>query len=207
MLLADLLAQIDFAFQALRGEGGDVQAVVVEDGVEELEAVVVEELGDLVTDQAALLETSDVGLEGQGLIAAGDIEAGDIEFDAGTDAGGSGGSVGAGGQAGFEFQAEAVGEGVALGFLHLDENIFLRIGALGILDGGIDLAEDAEIVELALRVEEVLLAERLAGNFLNFALHDVVAGVIESGDHHLVDEELFAFLDGVVNVFAIGLAG
>ena len=56
LLLADLLAKIDFAFQPLRGEGGDVETVVVEDGVEDLEAVVVEELGNFVTDEAALLQ-------------------------------------------------------------------------------------------------------------------------------------------------------
>ena len=117
------------------------------------------------------------------------------------------GEAGSGGQAGFEFQAEAVGEGVALGFLHLDENIFLRVGALGILDGGIDLAEDAEIVELALSIEKILLAEGLAGRYLNFALHHVVAGVHRVRDHHLVDEKLFALLDGVGDIFAVGLAG
>ena len=84
---------------------------------------------------------------------------------------------------------------------------FCGVGALGILDGRIDLAEDAEIIELALRIEKVLLAEGLAGSFLNLALHHVVAGVIEPGDHHLVDEELFALLDGVGDVFAVGLAG
>ena len=45
LLLADLLAEIDFAFLPLRGEGGDVQAVVVKDGVEDLEAVLIKSLG------------------------------------------------------------------------------------------------------------------------------------------------------------------
>ena len=111
------------------------------------------------------------------------------------------------GQAGFEFQTEAIGEGVAFGFLHLDQNIFLGVGAVGILHGSIDLAEDAKVVEPALGIKKISLAERLAGNHLNFALHDVVAGVVETCDHHLVDEELFAFLDGVGDVFAVRLAG
>ena len=103
-----------------------------------------------------------------------------------------------------EFQADAVGEGVALGLLHLHQNVFLRVGALGILHGSVDLAEDAEVIELALRIEEILLAERLAGSYLNLALHDVVASMVEPGDQYLVDEELIAFLDGVGNVFAPG---
>ena len=181
--LADLLAQIDFAFQPLRGERGDVQAVVVKDGVEKFEALVVEELGDFVTDKAALLQASDVRLEGQGLVAAAHVEAGNVESYARAHASRTGRGIGAGRQAGFEFQAESVGEGVTLGFLHLNQNIFLRIGAFGILHGGVDLAENAEVIQLALGIEQVLLAERLAGNYLNFALHHEVAGVVEPGDH------------------------
>jgi len=63
LLLADLLAEIDFSFQTLRGEGGDVETVVIEGSVEKLKAVTVEELGDFVTDEAALLEAANVGLE------------------------------------------------------------------------------------------------------------------------------------------------
>ena len=91
-----MLAQINFALPALGGEGGDVETVVVKDGVEKLEAVVVEELGDFVTDEAALLQASDMRLEGQGLVAAADVQAGNIESDAGAYAGGAGGSSGSG---------------------------------------------------------------------------------------------------------------
>ncbi len=87
LLFADLLAEIDFAFLALRGEGGNIQTVVVEDGVEDLEAVLIEELGNLVTDEAALLKASNVGLEGQGLVPASDVEAGNIESNTGAHAG------------------------------------------------------------------------------------------------------------------------
>ena len=90
LLLADLLAEIDFTFLPLRGESGNIQTVVVEDGVEDLEAVVVEELRNFVTNEAALLQASYVGLEGQGLIPAADVEAGDIEPNTGAHAGGAG---------------------------------------------------------------------------------------------------------------------
>ena len=55
-----------------------------------------------------------------------------------------------GGQASCEFDSAAIGEGVTLGFLHLHENIFLRIASLRILNAGVDLIENAEIVELGL---------------------------------------------------------
>ncbi len=202
-----MLPEIDLAFQPLGGESGDVKTVVVKRGVEDLEAVIVEKLGNFIADKTALLKASNVGLEDQSLIPAAHVEAGDIESHAGTDAGGSGRGAGSGGQAGFKFQSEAVGKGVALGFLRLHENVLLRVGAIGILDGSVDLVEDAEVVELTLSLKEVLLAEGLAGNYLNLALHNVVAGVIEPSNHYMVDEELFALMDRVSDVFAVSLAG
>ena len=82
LLLSDLLAKIDLAFQTLRGESGDVETVVVEDGKEELEAVIVEDFGDFITDQTALLEGSNVGLEGEGLVAAAYVETSDVKSNA-----------------------------------------------------------------------------------------------------------------------------
>ena len=102
---------------------------------------------------------------------------------------------------------KAISEGIALGFLQLDKNVLLGIGARGILYGRIDLVEDAEVIEFALRIKKILLAERLAGNFLDLALHDEVARVIEAADNYLVDKELFALLDGKGDVFAVGLSG
>ena len=75
------------------------------------------------------------------------------------------------------------------------------------MDGSIDLTEDAKVVELALGVEEILLAERLSGSDLDFALDDVFAGVVEARDHHMVDEEPFAFVDVKGYVFTAGLGG
>lgn len=203
LLFSDLLAKIDFALETLRRESGDVETVVVEDCEKELEAVTVEDFGDFITDQTALLKASDVGLEDEGLVAAANVEAGDIKSHAGTNAGRAGWRAGTGRQARCEFQADAVGEGVAFSLLYLDENILLRVGAAGILNGRVDLAEDTKIIELALCSQKILLAEGLSRNHLNFALHHVVAGVVEPSDQHSIDEELFALLDGVSNVLAI----
>ena len=71
----------------------------------------------------------------------------------------------------------------------------------------VDLAEDAEIVKLGLSIQQILLTEGLPGNHLNFSLHNVVAGVIETRDHHVVNEELFALLDCVSHIFAVRLPG
>src|ERR1700693_1952245 len=92
--LADLLAKIDFAFLPLRGKGSNIQTVVVKNCVEDLESLLIQELRNFVTDDAALLQASQVGPEGQGLIAAADVEPGDIESHPGAYAGGSCGSSG-----------------------------------------------------------------------------------------------------------------
>ncbi len=73
LLLADLLTKTDFALETLRGEGGHVEAVVVIDGEEELEEIVVEDFGDFVADDAELLQSSHVRLKGEGLVAAADV--------------------------------------------------------------------------------------------------------------------------------------
>src|SRR5271156_5383779 len=87
--LADLLAEIDFAFLALRRERCNVQTVVVKNGEEDLEAVLIEELGNFVANEATLLQAPNVGLEGQGLVSAADVEAGDIESHARAHASGA----------------------------------------------------------------------------------------------------------------------
>src|SRR5258708_15514166 len=84
LLFSNLLPQIDLAFQSLRRESGHIKTVVVKGGVEEFEAVIVEELGDFVTDQATLLKAANVGLEDQGLVAATHIQAGDVKSDTPT---------------------------------------------------------------------------------------------------------------------------
>src|SRR5271165_4965565 len=67
----ELLPQVDLAFQPLRSERRHIQTVVVENRVDQLELVVVQQLGNGVTDQPTLLQAPDVRLEGQGLVAPG----------------------------------------------------------------------------------------------------------------------------------------
>ncbi len=113
---------------------------------------------------------------------------------------------GAGRLTGLELQSQTVGEGVALRLLHLDQNILQGIGALRILHRGIHLAEDAQIVEPGLGVEQALLADGVSRVHLQFALHHVVARMLGSGNHDPVDREALAFLDVVSYVFAVRLA-
>ena len=56
---------------------------------------------------------------------------------------------------GLELETDAVIEGVAIRFARRDQNILARLGAIGVLDGGVDLLEKAEVVEAALALEHV----------------------------------------------------
>src|ERR1700722_3300879 len=202
-----LLAQIDFSFQSLRGESGDVEAVVVERSEEKSEILVVQKLGNLVADQAALLQGSHMRLEGKRLIAAANVKTSDIELDTGTDPGTSGGRISSGWKAGGEFQACTVSEGIAFSLLYLNQDILFGIGTGGVLNRTVDLAEDSEIVEFGLRIQNVLLAQRTAGYYLNFTLHNVIASVLQSRHEQVVHEKLFPFLNGVDDVLSVGVAG
>src|SRR5208283_5538757 len=71
----------------------------------------------------------------------------------------------------------------------------------------VDLAENSQIVEAGLGVQQRLLVEWLSCVHLHFALHHVFAGMFGSRQHDLVDREAFAFLNGIGDVFEIGGLG
>ncbi len=148
-----------------------------------------------------------MGLKGERLVAAAYVQPGHVKLNSWAHACRALRCGGAGRLASLKFQSQPVSEGVALGLLHLHQNIFLRIGSLRILHRRIHLAEDAEIVEPGLGVEQILLAERVSVMHLQFALHDVVAGVFGSRHHHAIHREAFPFLNRVGYVFTIGLVG
>ncbi len=87
LLFPDLLAEIDLAFQPLRGERGHVQTVVVKNGVKKFQTVIIKEFGDFVTDETPLLQPPHVRLEDQGLIPASHVKTRNIESNPGTHAG------------------------------------------------------------------------------------------------------------------------
>ena len=163
--------------------------------------------GNGVTDQPALLQSAHVGLKRHRLVAAANIQSGHVKLNSGTHSGRALRSSRPGRLPSLEFQSSAVGEGVALGLLHLHQNIFQRIGSLRILHRRVDLAEDAEIVEPSLSAEKILLAERVSLMHLQFPLQDVVASVFGARHHHAIHREALAFLDRESDVFAIGLVG
>ena len=96
-------------------------------------------------------------------MAAAEVNAADPERDSGADASRPQRLVASGGGlSGLEFEPDAVIEGVTLRLTRGDEDVLAGFGSLGILNGCIDLLEEAQIVEPPLRFEHLLLAERCA---------------------------------------------
>src|SRR5579863_4372457 len=200
---AKLLAQVDLPFHPLRSESRNIQAVVVEDGIDQLELIVIEQLRNFVADESPLLQPPNVGLERHRPIPAQEIQSRHIK----THSGAESGRTLRPGSSRLKFQSNPVGEGIAFRLFHLYQDIFLWIGAVRVLHGCIHLAEDAQIVEPGLGVQHALLAEWIARLYLQFALHHIVAGMLRPGYHHAVHCEAVPFHNGVTYVFAIGLAG
>ena len=205
--VSDLLPQVDFSLQALRSEGRDIQTVVVENGIDQLELVIVEQLGNGVTDQTALLQAAHVRLKRQSLVAPPKVQPRHVKLDSRTHPCGALGRRTPGRLSGLELQSKPVGEGIAFRLLNLHQDILLWIGSFGVLHRGIDLAEDAEIVEPGLCTQEILLAEGFSFMNLQFPLQHIVARMFGPGHHDPVHGEALSFLKRVSDVFTIRPAG
>src|ERR1035441_9083228 len=124
------------------------------------------------------------------------VDATDAERDAGTDSGLPQRLVRAKrGLSCLEFEAAPVIERVPIGFAHGYEHIFVGLGAIRILDGGINLLEKAEIVKAALALEQVLLAQRAALLDGDGSTGDSGTSVVQSVEKKLADKKLFALVN------------
>src|SRR5664279_833485 len=71
----------------------------------------------------------------------------------------------------------------------------MGLGALRVLDGGVHLLEKAEVVEAALALQHVFLAEGPARLYTDFPTGDSGAGVVQPIEKELIDKELLAFMN------------
>ena len=116
-----------------------------------------------------------MGLESNGLIATGEIQPSHIEAHPRTDAGSR-----SGGLAGLEFKSNTVSKGVTVGLPDLHQNMLLRVGSLRVLYRSIDLAEDTQVVQLGLGIQQAFLAQWVAAFDLQFPVDHVVASVVQA---------------------------
>src|SRR5579864_1388973 len=78
--------------------------------------------------------------------------------------------------AGLEFESATIIKGVALGFAQLHKNVLTGLNAIGILHRRIHLAENAEVIQFLLGVQEAALAQRVSRLDLQLTVHDVGPG-------------------------------
>ena len=152
-----------------------------------------------------MLQTAQVSLEDDGVIETAEIQASDLEGNPWADTGHALRNCLASGRLpGLHFQSHPVFKCVTPGFADVDQYILGGIFSVRVLDGGIDLAEDAEIVQRRLRVEHVFLAQGAGWSYFEFSMHHVRTGVHETRHKYLVDKKLLAFLDAEGDGNAIG---
>src|SRR6202022_460318 len=102
----------------------------------------VEPAWSVIADQAPLLQASDIGLEGDGVIAAPEVEPGHAKRNARADSRLSQGLAGIRARLSrLEFQSQAVVKRVALGLLYVDQHIFFPVAAFRVLHRRVHLAE------------------------------------------------------------------
>src|ERR1035441_7001710 len=94
-----------------------------------------------------------------------------------------------------EFKAAPVIEGVAIGFAHGYEDVFVGLGAIRVLDGGINLLKKAEIVKTALALKQILLAQRAALLDGDGSAGDYGTSVVQSVEKKLADKKLFTLVN------------
>src|SRR5262249_37339374 len=129
-------------------EGRDVERVVVETRKGRGELVVAEQAGCVVADQSALLQSSEMPFEGDGVIHSTKIQARHFEGHSRADASLALRNIlTGGGLPGLHFESKSVIKGVALGFADVDQHVLGGILTVGVLYRRVDLAENPEVIE------------------------------------------------------------
>ena len=108
---------------------------------------------------------------------------------------------------GLRLEAEAVGQRPAPRLCRLQQNRFLGLAAGWILNGRIDLIEERERVEIALRVGERRLVERIAGMHGDGPRHRLRAREMQSRQQHVAHKNLLSLVDMEDHVDLAGVGG
>src|SRR5271157_5686071 len=149
---AEALGELGGGFRARKVEGADVARAFVQAGKGDGEVVGAPKARPRIVKEGALIESGNARAQADVVADAPEVVAGDIEREARREAGGSGGSIQAivAAADAAELGANADGQRIAAGFLHLVEDVFVVGRAVGVLNGGVDAGEDAQVVETAL---------------------------------------------------------
>ena len=109
-------------------------------------------------------------------------------------------------RSGLRLEAEAVGQGPAPRFDGLQQTV-LWVAAVGIFDRRVDLVEEGEFVEIALRVHQSRLVQRVARVQGDGAGHRIRPRVMQPGEQHIAHKDLLSLGDVEDHVFLAPVGG
>ena len=105
------------------------------------------------------------------------------------------------------FQAQAVADRIAPGFVHKYVYSLRCVAALRILRSDGHTAEDSQVVKAALRFDDGALTHRPAGVELDFPNDDARMRVLIPADEYLRYTNLLAFLNSIREIHTRPLSG
>ncbi len=201
------MLELDGSFQAVGRESADVAGGVVEGADDEGEALAPLPAGRLKGEHAALLQGGELGADADRVSAPEQVQPADFEGHAGAETGVAGRRVQRIPVApeARQFGPAAESEGPAAGFLHLKQHVAVGFHPVRVLQGHIDLGEDAQVVEPALAFDHGALGERIVrvNDYLP-ADHRLASHFVPI-HNHLVDELPAALLNEVLELDGMGL--
>ena len=128
-----------------------------------------------------MLQAPHVSLESDGLIPSAKVQPRNVKGNPRADARGALGLVAADTRLSrLKFEAQPVIKGVTLSFMNVYQNILVRFGSTWILYGGINFVKNPQIIETALSVKHILLAQRRLRYDLQLSVNDIRSSVVQA---------------------------
>ena len=98
-------------------------------------------------------------------------------------------------RSGLSLEAEAIGQSPAPRLRRLYQHGLVGLAPGGVLDGRIDLVEEGKVVEIALRLLQCRLVERVAGMERDGIGYRLRAREMQAGQKHLAHKDLLSLSD------------
>src|SRR6185437_11301713 len=194
------------AFQPLGRESPNVIGLLVKGCEVERKLFRIKQARRLISNQRQLFQIAVTALEGDRMVASAEIEPRHVKRYSSANAGGTLRVRHSAGLPGLHFQAKAVIKSVAPRFRNLEVEIFVGGIAVRVLHRYIDFVKNSQIIEAALGIEHLALAQSVTAADPDFTLHHERTGIVKPGNENLVHKYLRPFSDLVSQVNFVGVA-
>src|ERR1700743_2278393 len=141
------------------------------------------------------------------MVASAKVQAGHVKRNASTGASvtlrtGSAGRLGS-----LNLKANAVVESVTSCFRELEIYVFTGRFAIRVLHRNVHFVKNPHVIQATLRIQHLVLAKTVFTMNLDFLVHDKRMRVIEPGNQHPIDKDLWAFRNFVSDIDLVGIIG